>query len=62
MANASECAMTDVVAYFKVAEEEEALNRKLQKEQDVDERDDDDSLEGYDYSSTEGDGFLTYRY
>jgi hypothetical protein len=62
VANASECAMTDVVAYFKVAEEEEVLNRKLQKEQDEDERDDDDSLEGYDYSPTEGDGFLTYRY
>ena len=48
MANAS--AMTDVVAYFKLAEEEEVLNRKLQKEQDEDERGDDDSSDGYDYS------------
>jgi hypothetical protein len=62
MANASECAMTDFVAYFKREEEADVVDRKLQKEQDEGERDDDNSLDGYYSSPTEGDGFLTYTY
>ena len=61
MANASECAMTDVAAYFKVEEEADVVDRKLQKEQEDDERDDDGSSDGSEfYSPTDGDGHVTY--
>jgi hypothetical protein len=61
MANASECAMTDVAAYFKVLEEDDVVDRKLQKEQANDERDDDGSSDGAEfYSPTDGYGHMTY--
>ena len=59
MVNASKCAMTAVGAYFKIAEQADEVNKKRLKEQEDDERDEDDSLDGYG-SSTDGDGFTTY--
>jgi hypothetical protein len=55
MVHASECATTDVEAYFKSAKLNDEEDKKQQKEHEDDERDDDDS-------SHEGDGFLTYTY
>ena len=61
MAYASECATTDVAAFFKVLEEDDMVDRKLQKDQADDERDDDGSSDGAEfYSPTDGDGHMTY--
>jgi hypothetical protein len=63
MANASDCAMTDVEAYFKSAKLDDEEYKKQQKEQEDDERENDGSSDGYEfYSPTDGDGFVTYTY